>query len=460
MLRAATIRDIPPFTSPVELEFDEQVNLFVGANATGKSTFLRKLAEGRFDIIRSAQPKFAFASLGESWANINRRSRVPTEQIYRQLLDESVDHSSETLSRWRNLERRERDIVASVPIVFIPATRTSIPLSNDIAGIRGMLGDHMSGQNLSEILNGSGSYNLFDGQVVYRASRKINEYMQTGEVSPESAGQMFWASHLSYQCAYEICSDVLDQSSMKPFDWVQEIPVELSQEINYSVTTVHYDMGVRTVDRQPSNSGAGIFIGDLSSGTQNTLLWIWYMALRVADFYNFEPGWSSRPSVLIIDEIENHLHPTWQRRMIRALLKNFPKLQIFTTTHSPFIVAGLKSGQVHLFKRDSDNVIVSSTNEEDIVGWTADEILRGFMGVEDPTDDETANNAARLRWLRNKEAHQGLEEEELTELNDLRDKVGSEILARGGLNAQRERYSNLMQQFLKSRLENTSQDEV
>ena len=94
-----------------------------------------------------------------------------------------------------------------------------------------------------------------------------------------------------------------------------------------------------------------------------------------------------KPAILLIDEIENHLHPTWQRRVIPALLEHFPGLQIFATTHSPFVVAGLKAGQVHLLKRDDEGRVTASTNHEDVIGWTADEILRNMMGVEDPTDN-------------------------------------------------------------------------
>ena len=101
----------------------------------------------------------------------------------------------------------------------------------------------------------------------------------------------------------------------------------------------------------------------------------------------------------MIDEIENHLHPTWQRRVIPELLRHFPGLQIFATTHSPFVVAGLKKGQVHLLKRDENGVVTYKPNSEDIVGWTADEILRNMMGVEDPTDD-TAAATRELRELR------------------------------------------------------------
>ena len=78
-------------------------------------------------------------------------------------------------------------------------------------------------------------------------------------------------------------------------------------------------------------------------------------ALKMEIHYGFdEYWWEKKPAILLIDEIENHLHPTWQRRVIPALLEHFPGLQIFATTHSPFVVAGLKAGQVHLLKRDEN----------------------------------------------------------------------------------------------------------
>ena len=110
------------------------------------------------------------------------------------------------------------------------------------------------------------------------------------------------------------------------------------------------------------------------------------------------------PAILLIDEIENHLHPTWQRRVIPALLEHFPGLQIFATTHSPFVVAGLKAGQVHLLNRDPETgVVTATTNDRDVIGWTADEILRNMMGVDEPTDQLTVDRANRLRQLREKD---------------------------------------------------------
>ena len=52
------------------------------------------------------------------------------------------------------------------------------------------------------------------------------------------------------------------------------------------------------------------------------------------------------PGVVLIDEIDLHLHPKWQRRVVADLQKAFPKLQFIATTHSPFIIQSLEPGQL------------------------------------------------------------------------------------------------------------------
>ena len=160
-------------------------------------------------------------------------------------------------------------------------------------------------------------------------------------------------------------------------------------------------MGIGTRD---DILGEPLYVGALSSGTQGTLLMDLGFGpqngppLRLARRLG-----PAKTAILLIDEIENHLHPTWQRRVIPALLEHFPGLQIFATTHSPFVVAGLKAGQVHMLERNekSGDRGPPATHEEDIIGWTADEILRTMMGgVDDPTDDATAGAASELRQLR------------------------------------------------------------
>ncbi len=50
--------------------------------------------------------------------------------------------------------------------------------------------------------------------------------------------------------------------------------------------------------------------------------------------------------IVLIDELDMHLHPKWQRRIVQDLQNAFPDMQFIATTHSPFILQSLESGQV------------------------------------------------------------------------------------------------------------------
>ena len=106
------------------------------------------------------------------------------------------------------------------------------------------------------------------------------------------------------------------------------------------------------------------------------------------------------------------------------------------------MLAGLKAGQVQLLQRDEENRVTVSRNEDDIVGWSADEILRGPLGVRDPTDQGTVDQLERLRELRRK---RHLSPEESEELESLREAV-SEDLMKGPAAAQVDRFIQALEQ--------------
>ncbi len=430
MIVAARIADTPPFTDNVEFYFDDNVNLFIGPNASGKSTILRRLASKT----RTPGDKFYFVGAGMPYIDEGMMNRV-RERISKERF--------ERLARVHDLQ---------IPCVFIPPARLSIPFSDGTPEWLGELHNDVP-DGLRQLLEQPKSQqHVFDGKIVYLAAEAINRQFLTRRDDASKIDNMFKAKSLPYMCAQDICRDILREDEHG--DYIQQIQLP-AVESEIITQVIHYDMGVGTTDRR---RGGSVFLGDLSSGTQGTLLWIWYLALRIANFYDFADGWEEKPAVLLIDEIENHLHPTWQRRVIPALRKHFPGLQIFATTHSPFVVAGLKAGQVHLLERDENGVVSASTNEQDIIGWTVSEILRALMGVDDPTDEPTAINAARLRELRSKRASEGLSDAEDAEMRELRKSVSGDTLAGGALNAQRDRLADTLQEFMQSRLAKTQQE--
>lgn len=61
------------------------------------------------------------------------------------------------------------------------------------------------------------------------------------------------------------------------------------------------------------------------------------------------------PGLLLIDEIENHLHPAWQKRFLPNIREIFPNLQIIATTHSPFTLASVPGARVFVCKYDQSH---------------------------------------------------------------------------------------------------------
>jgi predicted ATP-binding protein involved in virulence len=83
------------------------------------------------------------------------------------------------------------------------------------------------------------------------------------------------------------------------------------------------------------------------------------------------------PGVVLIDELDLHLHPKWQRRIIEDLRRTFPKIQFICTTHSPFLIQSLRSGDELIMLDDKQ-----PTNALSNLG--IETIAEGIMGVDNP----------------------------------------------------------------------------
>lgn len=97
--------------------------------------------------------------------------------------------------------------------------------------------------------------------------------------------------------------------------------------------------------------GETLAIEQLSDGEQLALLTVMDLARRLvmADPKRAKP--LSGPGLVIIDEIELHLHPGWQRRILPALLETFEGLQFVVTTHSPQVVGSVEAECVRVLDR-------------------------------------------------------------------------------------------------------------
>ncbi|WP_036308746.1 AAA family ATPase, partial [Methyloglobulus morosus] len=82
--------------------------------------------------------------------------------------------------------------------------------------------------------------------------------------------------------------------------------------------------------------------------------------------------------VVMIDEVDMHLHPAWQQTILGNLIKAFPKIQFIVTTHSPQVISTVPGHQIRILEGNH----VLSVEEEGTQGAEASRILKEVFGVE------------------------------------------------------------------------------
>jgi hypothetical protein len=91
-------------------------------------------------------------------------------------------------------------------------------------------------------------------------------------------------------------------------------------------------------------------------------------------------------ALVIIDEIDAHLHPTWQRRILTLLLQHFPNIQFFVTAHSPLVVGGCLDGEVVVLRKGTNQGLTLFQFQHDFIGWGIEDIYREVFEVEGRDD--------------------------------------------------------------------------
>ncbi len=125
---------------------------------------------------------------------------------------------------------------------------------------------------------------------------------------------------------------------------------------------------------------------ELGYGYQVTLAWIVDLAKKLFERYPNSENPLHEPAIVLIDELDLHLHPDWQRKIINFLSEQFPHTQFIATTHSPLIVQSADNINLVMLEKQDDHVIIKQRPDiKTFKGWTVDEILTELMGMDNKT---------------------------------------------------------------------------
>lgn len=180
-----------------------------------------------------------------------------------------------------------------------------------------------------------------------------------------------WILDLNYlikDSADPVEIDRLTNALSEFFDVIRELTPGVEIELA-SIDVARKRVMVKTRD-------GVIPIDYVSQGTSSLMGWIGVLWRRLFDMRGKEHTARERPALVLIDEIDAHMHPKWQQTLPVDIRRLFPSLQVIATTHSPLIVPALERGEVFsLTRKPGEKRIDVEKISEDYRGYRADQIL-------------------------------------------------------------------------------------
>jgi hypothetical protein len=139
----------------------------------------------------------------------------------------------------------------------------------------------------------------------------------------------------------------------------------------------------------------------LSQGYQSIIAWLADVVGQILLECGKVVPAAEMQGVVLVDEIDLHLHPTWQVHLIPALKKVFPRLQFIATTHSPMVLPALTADEVYLLSRDEAGSVVATRADHSPALLTGSEILESFFGIRTFYPNDLGDKASEYGRLAN-----------------------------------------------------------
>ncbi|MDX2102328.1 MAG: AAA family ATPase [Alphaproteobacteria bacterium] len=383
----------------LELEFKPGINCLIGTNGSGKTAVLdaisgciqkllfneevlpimdpddcRRFKTGEFGEIEIVYPK----------PNILRVLLTPNEQTNKKLIE--FKYSEKPIS------------IVSIPTEAQQSDKdTDFSLSFDSSSIFLVQNDSLNNDYIrqrTEILSGF----MRTGRSRFYTERILACYVKSR--SSGMAATVFDFSYLAHEGMKKSWRDILRTGMECKLNWdgleawycmhaIRKI-FGRGDSLFDQITSILVNnvSGLKGIEYDPDTNSlkahleigsqkSWVSLSSLSSGYQRLIGLFGEIAMRCA-ILNPELGdeaTKKTPGFVLIDELDLHLHPRWQREIVNGLRTAFPNLQFIFTTHAPLVIQSCDRSEL---------ISLSSDIPEDLPGTSPEDILEYVQGIEKP----------------------------------------------------------------------------
>ncbi len=396
--RSLRLENVRAFASSQSLEFVDECNavsrwnLILGENGVGKTTLMQALA-----VMRPI-PAFDEAAIKDSTDAGN-----PTLSKA-----ELSTHENDEIVRFI---RRNGNVTATMAAVLVTDSGVTLEVGVEASGTTKELRDVQFSAAPHELKS--------EGPLVigYGAGRHVGHRNLAAVASRDATASLF-SDAIDLYDAEEIIEKLDHAAKSDPLGPQGQDALRL-KALTTVVASLLPDLtpegieirGPRIAGREPDQCGihvrtpSGVTpLTDLSLGYQAMFAWTVDLAWRLFDAFPQSSEPLRESAIVLIDEVDLHLHPRWQRKLRRHLLDHFPKVQFIATTHSPV------TAQETLSEGGTVAVVRWTGSEAQVLNrpiprreWRYDQLLASelFEFDSDRSQDAEAKLGERLLLIRN-----------------------------------------------------------
>jgi len=393
-LQGIQLTNIGPFDE-LDIKFDSRWNLLLGDNGVGKSTVLKAIAialcgekssqvAGRLVKLKSYPPK-PLSGSPSGRQKYSGSIKLLTDKNISYITEIVVDAETEECTITSNTAQ-PMDAEGWLAIGFPP--------------LRSIGWKKVDGPS-DEPLN---------------KKRPVAEDLLpilTGEPDPRLDKLKKWIVTLDYERTR------LELAKASGGERVQRLIEKVFEFINAMIapTKVIY-RGIDANKRIKIETADGpIPLEAVSQGMASLIGWTGVLMQRMYEIYEADENPLERYALVLVDEIDAHMHPQWQQHLIPRLKQFFPRAQFVISTHSPLIVAGLSRNEIIRFARNEEGKVETRKIAADMSIGYLDQILTSeLFGLSSTLDVETQLQVERYRILGAKEPKTEDERDEYEEI--------------------------------------------
>lgn len=370
------------------LDFDPQFNLIIGDNGIGKTSILEAIsvALGGFLAGVEGVKTLHFTTdeirretelLGQGSYNIKYKTPV--------LVEANCEIDGETYT-WI---RRKRSKTSSRSTVE-PRTicKKAMKLANDSNAILPVITYQSAARMWSQ--KRDKWENVFSGDF----SRVIG---YTDCLSEASNTKMLtnWCKRME-QISWQEDMQIAEYESVKT-----AVATFMNSMHENDVSRVYYDK--KSEELMYSAGAVNLPIRLLSAGYRSLIGMVMDIAYRMSILNPnlLNNAFKRTTGVVLIDELDLHLHPKWQWNIVKSLKSTFPNVQFIVTTHSPIILASCQTEKLIMLKDGANGLLLMNQDTTLPKGWQVSDILKDLMETQD-RDKSTKDKLNKLTELSRK----------------------------------------------------------